>query len=110
MMGATLSQVFSVLDMLEKAIFEHCNIATAGTKDVKPLLSTPGSEGDDGEVRASGSQVASDSGGPTSGRGSKGQKVAGGIQGKEAADSPATGTATEGDKVFSMSMFSLLKQ
>ncbi|CAK9865514.1 unnamed protein product [Sphagnum jensenii] len=66
-----------------------------GTKDVKPLLSTPGSEGDDGEVRASGSQVASDSGGPTSGRGSKGQKVAGGIQGKEAADSPATGTATE---------------
>ncbi|KAH9539527.1 hypothetical protein CY35_15G061600 [Sphagnum magellanicum] len=66
-----------------------------GTKDVKPLLSTPGSEGDDGEVRASGSQVASDSGGPTSGRGSKGQKVAGGIQGKEAADSPATGTAAE---------------
>lgn len=71
---------------------------STGTVDIKPLLSTPGSEGDDGDVRAGGSQ-AIDSGGPTVGLGSKCQKTAGGAQGvvhaKETPDSVAASSAVE---------------
>lgn len=75
-----------------------------GTKDMKPMLSTPGSEGEDGDGRASGSQAAIDSGNSMVGIGSKGQKVAGGAQGavhvKEASDVAAAGATTEGELFF----------
>ncbi|XP_024363193.1 transcriptional adapter ADA2 isoform X3 [Physcomitrium patens] len=71
---------------------------STGTLDIKPLLSTPGSEGDDGDGRAGGSQ-AIDSSGPSGGPGSKCQKTAGGTQGvvhvKESPDNTAAGAAAE---------------
>lgn len=73
---------------------------SAGTKDIKPLLSTPGSEGDDGDGRAGG---AIDSGGPN-GPGLKCQKTAGGAQGavhvKETPDSAVAGATAEGVVFF----------
>lgn len=75
---------------------------TAGTKDIKPVLSTPGSEGDDGDGRAGG---AIDSGAPSNGQqGFKGQKTAGGAQQvvhvKETPDSAVTGAAADGAHIF----------
>lgn len=61
------------------------------------MLSTPGSEGDDGDGRAGG---AIDSGGPLNGQGLKCQKTAGGAQGavhvKETPDSAVAGATAEG--------------
>lgn len=70
---------------------------STGTKDIKPVLSTPGSEGDDGDGRAGG---AIDSGAPSNGQqGFKGQKTAGGAQQvvhvKETPDSAVTGAAAD---------------
>jgi hypothetical protein len=68
---------------------------SSGTKDIKPLLSTPGSDG-----RAGG---AIDSGGPN-GPGLKCQKTAGGAQGavhvKETPDSAVAGATVEGVLFF----------
>lgn len=76
---------------------ERTHYFFAGTKDIKPLLSTPGSEGDDGDGRAGG---AIDSGGPSNGPGLKCQKTAGGAQGavhvKETPDSAVAGATVEG--------------
>lgn len=88
--------------MIHLVVFDLIIDGTAGTKDIKPVLSTPGSEGDDGDGRAGG---AIDSGAPSNGQqGFKGQKTAGGAQQvvhvKETPDSAVGGAAADGELTF----------